>query len=51
MAMMDRIDFISMIMNSPVETVLVNYYDSDNMLVATALADIQSDGLSAVYSF
>lgn len=51
MAMMDRIDFISMIMNSPVETVLVNYYDPDNRLVATALTDIQSDGLSAVYSF
>ncbi len=51
MAQMDRDDFISMITNSPIETVLINYHDRDDNLVAVALVDIQSDGLSAVYSF
>ena len=51
MAMMSRDDFINMIINSPIDTALVNYYDPDNRLVATVLTDFQSDGLSAVYSF
>jgi len=50
MAMMGPEEFQNMIVNSPIDTILVNYHDDDR-LVATALADIQSDGLSAVYSF
>lgn len=51
MARMDQDDFASMINNSPIETVLVSYYDADDNLVGSVLADLQSDGLSAVYSF
>ncbi len=51
MAMMSHDDFTNMIINSPIDTVLVNYYDPDDRLVATVLTDFQSDGLSAVYSF
>ena len=51
MAMMSRDDFINMIINSPIDTALVNYYDPDDRLVAAVLTDFQSDGLSAVYSF
>ena len=51
MARMDQRDFSSMINNSPIETVLISYYDSAEMLVGAVLADLQSDGLSAVYSF
>jgi arginyl-tRNA--protein-N-Asp/Glu arginylyltransferase len=51
MAMMGPEEFHNMIINSPIDTVLVNYHDGDDRLVATAIADIQSDGLSAVYSF
>lgn len=51
MARMDQHDFVSMINNSPIETVLISYYDSADMLVGAVLADLQSDGLSAVYSF
>ena len=51
MAMMQRDDFVNMIVNSPIDTVLVNYYSPDKKLVASALTDLQSDGLSAVYSF
>ena len=51
MAQMDQQDFISMISNSPLETVLISYKDCARKLVASILVDIQSDGLSAVYSF
>ncbi len=51
MAKMDQYDFTSMISNSPIETVLVSYNDSENNLVGAILSDLQSDGLSAVYSF
>ena len=51
MARMDHDDFTSMINNSPIETVLVSHYDEDDRLVGSVLADFQSDGLSAVYSF
>ena len=51
MARMDHDDFNSMINNSPIETVLVSYYDANERLVGGVLADFQSDGLSAVYSF
>ncbi len=51
MAKMGESDFTSMIRNSPIETVLVNYNDAKNNLVGAILCDLQSDGLSAVYSF
>lgn len=51
MARMDQYDFTSMISNSPIETVLVSYRDAKNNLVGAVLTDLQSDGLSAVYSF
>ena len=51
MARMDHDDFTSMINNSPIETVLVSHYDKNDRLVGSVLADFQSDGLSAVYSF
>ena len=51
MAKMDQCDFTSMIRNSPIETVLINYNDAESNLVGAILCDIQSDGLSAVYSF
>jgi arginine-tRNA-protein transferase len=51
MAQMTRDEFLSMIENSPIETLLVNYHTADGRLVATVLTDVQDDGLSAVYSF
>jgi arginine-tRNA-protein transferase len=51
MANMGRDDFIAMIENSPIETFVVNYRDGDGRLVGCVLADVQEDGLSAVYSF
>ena len=51
MAKMSQNDFTSMISNSPIETVLISYKDHKDKLVASILVDIQSDGLSAVYSF
>ena len=51
MAQMTRNEFITMIENSPIETLMVNYYTSDERLIAAVLTDVQGDGLSAVYSF
>ena len=51
MVQMDQYDFTSMISNSPIETVLISYNDAENNLVGAILSDLQSDGLSAVYSF
>ena len=51
MAQMDQLEFTSMISNSPIETVLISYNDAENNLVGAILSDLQSDGLSAVYSF
>ncbi len=51
MAQMDQCDFISMVSNSPIETVIISYYNAENKLVSALLADLQSDGISAVYSF
>ena len=51
MAQMNQYDFSNMINNSPIETVLINYHNTEYLLVASVLADIQADGLSAVYSF
>ena len=51
MAKMNQYDFTSMISNSPIETMLISHRNIDNQLVGALLADFQSDGLSAVYSF
>ena len=51
MAQMDQLEFTSMISNSPIETILISYTDAENNLVGAILSDLQSDGLSAVYSF
>ena len=51
MARMDSDDFRSMISNSPIETILVNYHNQNQELVGSVLTDVQKDGLSAVYSF
>ncbi len=51
MAQMTRDEFLSMIENSPIETLLINYHTFDKRLAATVLTDVQDDGLSAVYSF
>lgn len=51
MAQMSETDFVSMIENSPIETFLVDHFAADGRLIATVLADMQQDGLSAVYSF
>jgi len=55
MAGMDEIEFSSMIEETSVETILCEYYSSDNQnpdhLIAVSLTDVLSDGLSMVYSF
>ena len=51
MARMDRNDFNSMISNSPIETMLIDYFDQNQQLVGSVLTDMQKDGMSAVYSF
>ncbi len=51
MARMDNDDFTSMVSNSPIKTILINYKDQNQRLVGSILADVQQDGLSAVYSF
>lgn len=51
MASMNHDEFISMIENSPIESVLLDYRTADGRLIGTVLTDVQSDGLSAVYSF
>ena len=51
MAQMSQFDFASMVSNSPIETVLISYHDAEANLVGAVLSDVQSDGLSAVYSF
>ncbi len=51
MASMGHDEFVSMIENSPIESVLLNYVDDDGKLIGTVLTDVQNDGLSAVYSF
>ena len=51
MAQMGWYDFTGMISNSPIETMLISYKDAKNNLVGAILSDLQSEGLSAVYSF
>ena len=51
MASMSFEEFSAMILNSPIETRLTEYRDSDDRLMGCILVDRQRDGLSAVYSF
>ena len=51
MATMNKDEFVSMIENSPIESVMLNYMTADGRLIGAVLTDVQSDGLSAVYSF
>ena len=51
MASMNHDEFISMIENSPIESVLLDYRTADGRLIGSVLTDVQNDGLSAVYSF
>jgi len=51
MAGMNFADFMVMIEDSPIETVLVTLRDRAGTLVGTCLTDLLDDGVSAVYSF
>ena len=51
MAVMDRRDYTSMILASPVDTGIIEFRDRGGDLVAACLTDRLPDGLSAVYSF
>ena len=51
MASMSFDEFSAMILNSPIDTILTEYVDSEDRLMGCILVDRQRDGLSAVYSF
>lgn len=51
MAGMGFYDYRAMVEDTPIETVMVEFRDDDDTLVACCLTDRLSDGLSAVYSF
>ena len=51
MASMDFNDFRSMVEDSPVETMMTEYRNRNGDLLAAALTDTLSDGLSGVYTF
>ncbi len=51
MSVMDRRDYSSMVLSSPIDTGLVEFRDGAGELVAACLTDRLPDGLSAVYSF
>ena len=51
MSSMSFDEFSAMILNSPIDTLLTEYVDSDDRLMGCILVDRQRDGLSAVYSF
>jgi arginyl-tRNA--protein-N-Asp/Glu arginylyltransferase len=51
MALMGYYDYRSMVEDSPIDTSIVEFRDSQNRLAAACLTDAMSDGLSAVYSF
>ena len=51
MSEMNFEDFKSMIEVSPINTNLIEFKDSNNLLIGIMLFDKQKDGLSAVYSF
>ena len=51
MSLMDRRDYSSMVMTSPIDTGLVEFRNDADELLAVCLTDRLPDGLSAVYSF
>ena len=51
MAHMSWQDYVELISNTPVETVVVEFRTPEGQLVCVSLVDIMSDGLSAVYTF
>ena len=51
MSSMSFDEFSAMILNSPIDTMLTEYVDSEDRLMGCILVDRQRDGLSAVYSF
>ena len=51
MATMSFYDYRAMVEDTPIETMVVEFRDTDDRLVGACLADRLGDGLSAVYSF
>ncbi len=51
MALMGFYDYRSMVEDSPIDTVMVEFRSADGTLRAACLTDRMNDGLSAVYSF
>ncbi|MEM9422928.1 MAG: arginyltransferase [Pseudomonadota bacterium] len=51
MADMTVLDYSAMVEQTPVDTLLLEYRDADDTLLACALTDRLQDGLSMVYSF
>lgn len=51
MATMSFYDYRAMVEDTPVETTMVEFRDSDTQLISACLMDRLGDGLSAVYSF
>jgi len=51
MSVMNRRDYSSMVMSSPVDTGLLEFRDGNGELIAVCLTDRLPGGLSAVYSF
>ena len=51
MATMSFYDYRAMVEDTPVETFITEFRDTDDRLIAACLADRLGDGLSAVYSF
>ncbi len=51
MAVMDFEDYRSMVEETPVDTMVVEFRDPDQRLVAASLTDRVADGLSGVYKF
>lgn len=51
MAKMDFADYQAMVEDTPIQTDLIEYFDHEDRLIASALSDRLSDGLSMVYSF
>ena len=51
MAKMDQFDYQALVEDTPVDTILLEFRDADQRLVAACLTDHVRQGLSAVYSF
>lgn len=51
MATMSFYDYRAMVEDTPIETVMIEFRNQDDVLVCACLADRLGDGLSAVYSF